>query len=179
MAGSPAKAAVRKLFAPFVYFLGKNNTIQMVQLMAQAFRELAFAGHHELPAVFIKCAYRYNAWTGCFAIAVWKTETAFGTALEPLGFDDNRIHKFFKAVSHIDHYKPFQLSLIHILRVVASGKKLVKSIEIKEEVVDPDDVEMLQDLVIAAVNEALAKADEMMQTEMGKITGGMNLGGLL
>ena len=38
---------------------------------------------------------------------------------------------------------------------------------------------MLQDLVIAAVNEALAKADEMMQTEMGKITGGMNLGGLL
>ena len=66
-----------------------------------------------------------------------------------------------------------------MVRVVASGKKLVKSIEIKEEVVDPDDVEMLQDLVIAAVNEALAKADEMMQTEMGKITGGMNLGGLL
>ena len=62
-----------------------------------------------------------------------------------------------------------------MVRVVASGKKLVKSIEIKEEVVDPDDVEMLQDLVIAAVNEALAKADEMMQTEMGKITGGMNL----
>ena len=66
-----------------------------------------------------------------------------------------------------------------MVRVVASGKKLVKSIEIKEEVVDPDDVEMLQDLVIAAVNEALAKADEMMQTGMGKITGGMNLGGLL
>ena len=66
-----------------------------------------------------------------------------------------------------------------MVRVVASGKKLVKSIEIKEEVVDPDDVEMLQDLVIAAVNEALAKADEMMQTEMEKITGGMNLGGLL
>lgn len=66
-----------------------------------------------------------------------------------------------------------------VVRVVATGKKMVKSIEIKEEAVDPDDVEMLQDLIIAAVNEALAKADEMMQSEMGKITGGMNLGGLL
>ena len=55
---------------------------------------------------------------------------------------------------------------------------MIKSIEIQEAAVDPDDVEMLQDLVIAAVNEALSKADEMMQTEMGKITGGMNLGGL-
>ncbi len=66
-----------------------------------------------------------------------------------------------------------------VVRVVATGKKLVKSIEIKEEAVDPDDVEMLQDLVMAAVNEALTKADDMMQNEMGKITGGMNLGGLL
>ncbi|WP_066646251.1 YbaB/EbfC family nucleoid-associated protein [Christensenella timonensis] len=66
-----------------------------------------------------------------------------------------------------------------VVRVVATGKKMLKSIEIKEEAVDPDDVEMLQDLIIAAVNEALAKADEMMQSEMGKITGGMNLGGLL
>ena len=66
-----------------------------------------------------------------------------------------------------------------MVRVVATGKKMIQSIEIKEEVVDPDDVEMLQDLVMAAVNEALAKADEMVSTEMGKITGGMNLGGLL
>lgn len=65
-----------------------------------------------------------------------------------------------------------------VVRVVATGKKVIKSIEIKEEAVDPDDVEMLQDLIIAAVNEALAKADEMMQTEMGKVTGGMNLGGM-
>ena len=65
-----------------------------------------------------------------------------------------------------------------VVRVVATGKKMIKSIEIQEAAVDPDDVEMLQDLVIAAVNEALSKADEMMQTEMGKITGGMNLGGL-
>ena len=59
------------------------------------------------------------------------------------------------------------------------GKKVIKSIEIAPEVVDPDDIEMLQDLVIAAVNEAIEKADAMMQEEMGKITGGMNLGGLL
>lgn len=66
-----------------------------------------------------------------------------------------------------------------VVRVVATGKKMIKSIEIQEAAVDPGDVEMLQDLVIAAVNEALSKADEMMQSEMGKITGGMNLGGLL
>lgn len=65
-----------------------------------------------------------------------------------------------------------------VVKVVATGKKTIKTIEINEEVVDPDDVEMLQDLVIAAVNEALAKADEMVNAEMGKITGGMNLGGL-
>ncbi len=66
-----------------------------------------------------------------------------------------------------------------VVKVVASGKKVIKSIEIAPEVVDPDDIEMLQDLVIAAVNEAIEKADAMMQEEMGKITGGMNLGGLL
>lgn len=65
-----------------------------------------------------------------------------------------------------------------VIKVVATGKKVIKSIEIKEEVVDPDDIEMLQDLVIAAVNEALDKAEEMMQSEMSKITGGMNLGGM-
>ncbi len=65
-----------------------------------------------------------------------------------------------------------------VIKVVATGKKQIKSIEINPEVVDPEDVEMLQDLVTAAVNEALEKADEMVQSEMGKITGGLNLGGL-
>ncbi|HEX9063120.1 MAG TPA: YbaB/EbfC family nucleoid-associated protein [Clostridia bacterium] len=60
--------------------------------------------------------------------------------------------------------------------VVATGKKEVKEITIKPEVVDPDDVEMLQDLILSAVNEAIRKADEMVNSEMGKITGG--LGGL-
>lgn len=65
-----------------------------------------------------------------------------------------------------------------MVKAVATGKKVLKSIEIKQEVVDPDDVEMLEDLVMAAVNEALSKADAMMQEEMSKLTGGMNLGGL-
>lgn len=66
-----------------------------------------------------------------------------------------------------------------MVKVIALGNKSIKEIEIKEEVVDPDDIEMLQDLIIAAVNEALTKADEMAAAEMSKITGGMNLGGLL
>ncbi len=65
-----------------------------------------------------------------------------------------------------------------MVRVVATGKKVIKEIEIKPEVVDPDDIEMLQDLVVAAVNEALGMAEDMMQSEMGKITGGLNLGGM-
>ena len=65
-----------------------------------------------------------------------------------------------------------------VVKVVVTGKKVLKSIEIAPEAVDPDDVDMLQDLVLAAVNEALEKAEEMVQTEMAKVTGGMNLGGL-
>lgn len=61
--------------------------------------------------------------------------------------------------------------------VVVSGKKDIKSIVIKPEVVDPDDVEMLQDLIMAAVNEAIRQADEMVAEEMGKLTGGLNLPG--
>lgn len=60
--------------------------------------------------------------------------------------------------------------------VVATGKKELKEIVIKPEVVDPEDIEMLQDLILAAVNEALRKAEEMVSSEMSKITGG--LGGL-
>lgn len=62
------------------------------------------------------------------------------------------------------------------VNIVATGKKEIKEITIKPEVVDPDDVEMLQDLIMSAVNEALRKADELKESEMGKITGG--LGGM-
>ncbi len=58
---------------------------------------------------------------------------------------------------------------------VVNGQKEVVDIEIDPEAVDPEDVEMLEDLVLAAVNEALKKADEMVSEEMKKITGGMNL----
>jgi DNA-binding YbaB/EbfC family protein len=61
--------------------------------------------------------------------------------------------------------------------VVASGKKEIISITIKPEVIDPEDAEMLQDLITAAVNEAIRQADEMLSREMSKITGGMNLPG--
>jgi hypothetical protein len=65
-----------------------------------------------------------------------------------------------------------------MVRVVATGKRELQSIEISPEVIDPDDVEMLQDLTLAAVNEALRKAEELATTEMSKITGGLNLPGL-
>ena len=59
---------------------------------------------------------------------------------------------------------------------VVNGKKELLSLNIKPEAVDPDDVEMLQDLVIAAVNEALREAGETMDREMGKMTGGLGMG---
>ena len=62
--------------------------------------------------------------------------------------------------------------------VIVSGKKEVTSIKIKEEVVDSDDVEMLEDLVLSAVNEALKKAEEASSNQMGKLTGGLNIPGL-
>lgn len=65
-----------------------------------------------------------------------------------------------------------------MVSVVVNGKKEVLELNIKPEVVDPDDIEMLQDLVIAAVNEGIRKADEMVQGEMSKITGGMGMPGM-
>jgi nucleoid-associated protein EbfC len=64
------------------------------------------------------------------------------------------------------------------VEVLLSGKKNIKSLTIKPEVVNPDDVEMLQDLVISAVNEAIAKIEETTEEEMSKITGGVSLPGL-
>lgn len=65
-----------------------------------------------------------------------------------------------------------------MVAAVVNGKQQLLSISIDPGVVDSDDVEMLQDLVVAAVNEAIKKSQEMMQQEMGKITGGMNIPGL-
>jgi DNA-binding YbaB/EbfC family protein len=64
------------------------------------------------------------------------------------------------------------------IKVIVTGKKEIKEIIINPEVVNKDDVEMLQDLIIVAVNEALRKAEEMMTAEMGKLTGGLNIPGM-
>jgi hypothetical protein len=65
-----------------------------------------------------------------------------------------------------------------MVHAVVNGKQQLLSLKIEKSVVDPEDVEMLQDLVLAAVNEAIKKSQDMMQSEMGKITGGMNIPGL-
>lgn len=57
--------------------------------------------------------------------------------------------------------------------VKVSGKKEILSVKIEEEVVDPDDIEMLEDLIVAATNEALRKIDEISQASMAKVTGGL------
>ncbi|MGB5159087.1 YbaB/EbfC family nucleoid-associated protein [Desulfobacterium sp. N47] len=66
-----------------------------------------------------------------------------------------------------------------MIKVVANGKQQIISIRIEKEVVDPEDVEMLQDLILAAVNDALTKSQDMVSQEMGKLTGGMNIPGLM
>ena len=65
-----------------------------------------------------------------------------------------------------------------MVTVTANGKQEVVGVKIERQVVDPDDVEMLEDLVLAAVNQAMEKAGEMASEEMGKITGGMMPPGL-
>lgn len=64
------------------------------------------------------------------------------------------------------------------VEVVVTGKKTVKSITLKPEVVDPEDIEMLQDLIISAVNEAVNSVETTTEEEMNKITGGVSLPGL-
>jgi nucleoid-associated protein EbfC len=65
-----------------------------------------------------------------------------------------------------------------MVTVVVTGHKEIVDVQIKQEVVDPDDVEMLQDLVLAATNDALKKADELSNSTMGQFTKGMNLPGM-
>ena len=65
-----------------------------------------------------------------------------------------------------------------MVTATVSGKHEVKDIVINPEAVDPDDVEMLQDMIIAAVNEAMRAADDDSANNMSRLTGGLNLGGL-
>lgn len=65
-----------------------------------------------------------------------------------------------------------------VVEAVVSGKRELLRVTIAPEAVDPDDVEMLQDMVVAAVNEALRMAEEATEQEMGKLTGGLGMPGL-
>ncbi len=66
-----------------------------------------------------------------------------------------------------------------VIKAVVSGKMTLESLTIDPEAVSPDDVEMLQDLVIAAVNDGIDKAQEMASSKMNSLTGGMNIPGLM
>jgi len=66
-----------------------------------------------------------------------------------------------------------------MVTVVVNGKFEILSMKIEREVVNPEDTDMLQDLIIAAVNEGIRKAQEMASAEMSKITGGFNIPGLM
>ncbi|MEN6623876.1 MAG: YbaB/EbfC family nucleoid-associated protein [Smithella sp.] len=65
-----------------------------------------------------------------------------------------------------------------MVKVVVNGKFEVVSLQIEKDVVNPEDIEMLQDLIVAAVNEGIRKAQEMTSQEMSKITGGLSIPGL-
>ncbi len=65
-----------------------------------------------------------------------------------------------------------------VVNITITGDKQIKSIKLDPQVVDPDDIEMLEDLLTAAVNEAITKAEEISSQIMNKATGGMNMGGL-
>lgn len=62
------------------------------------------------------------------------------------------------------------------VEVTVSGKKLIKSIKLQEEIVDPEDIETLEDSIVAAVNEALKQVDEATSSSMSKLTGGLGMG---
>lgn len=64
------------------------------------------------------------------------------------------------------------------VKVVADGKKVLQSITLDESVVDPDDIDMLQDLILVAVNDVIKQAEDDANKKMGKMTGGMNIPGL-
>lgn len=66
-----------------------------------------------------------------------------------------------------------------MVKVVADGSQKIKAITLEPEVVDPEDIEMLQDLILAATNDALNKSQDMVSSEMGKLTGGLNIPGLM
>ena len=64
------------------------------------------------------------------------------------------------------------------IEVTVTGRHEVKAIKMQPEIVDPEDIDMLEDLLLAAINEAMRKADATMESELGKLTGGLNIPGM-
>jgi nucleoid-associated protein EbfC len=65
-----------------------------------------------------------------------------------------------------------------MVKAVANGSQQIISIQLEKEIVDPEDIEMLQDMILAAVNDALARSQQMVSEEMSKLTGGLSIPGL-
>lgn len=87
-------------------------------------------------------------------------------------------NKISKMQEELEKYETVGTAGGGMVTAKVNGKQELMSVEIKKEVVNPDDVEMLQDLVVAAVREAMKKATEHSQHEMNKITGGLSIPGL-
>ncbi|UWE05121.1 YbaB/EbfC family nucleoid-associated protein [Laceyella sacchari] len=83
-----------------------------------------------------------------------------------------------KAQQELEHKEVTGTAGGGVVKVTVNGHKQLRGIEIAPEVVDPDDVEMLQDLITAAFNDAMKQADELLAKDLGKFTGGMNIPGL-
>lgn len=99
----------------------------------------------------------------------------FGGNMNNLMKQAQKMQKDMEKVQEEVHQKTVEVTAGGgAITVVVSGKKELVKIDIKPEVVDPEDVEMLQDLIIASVNEAIRKADEMVNAEMSKVAGGLN-----
>ncbi|MDI6601858.1 MAG: YbaB/EbfC family nucleoid-associated protein [Thermoanaerobacteraceae bacterium] len=105
----------------------------------------------------------------------------------PGNFNMNNMMKQFqkmqqemeKVQKELDEMKIEATSGGGAVKVVSNGKKQIMEINISPEVVDPEDVEMLQDLVLAAVNEALQRSEDAMKEKMSRVTGGIDISGLL
>lgn len=76
------------------------------------------------------------------------------------------------------NHREYEISAGGVCKIVISGEKEIKSIELTPEIVDPDDIETLQDILVAGVNEAIKRVEETASSEMAKLTGGLNLPGL-
>jgi len=96
------------------------------------------------------------------------------------------IKQLMKQAQQMQEQMQRQMAELHVegsagggmVKVEMSGSKEVLSVTIEKDAVDPDDVEMLQDLVLAAINEAGRKVDEALQSQLGGMTGGMKIPGM-